>query len=280
MFMPQIFARNDALGSNSPTAQEHISTNASDWLWAAFSLITVCLLVMVGFTFMRPRGKRTFHQIALIILMTTTLSYFSMASDLGSTPIVTEFRGDHQTRQIWYVRYIQWFVTLPLLLLELLFATGLSLSDIGLAMFAAVVLVVDGLVGALVPSTYKWGYYVFGACALFYVWWVLLWQAPRTTFADTGVLRKGYIFSSIYLAFMLITYPICWALSEGANVISPSSEMIWYGILDIFAGPFFLFFFLFQLRGVEYNVFGFHSGKYTDVHGSVVRSKAVEAGAL
>ncbi len=79
---------------------------------------------------------------------------------------------------------------------------------------------------------------------------------------------------------MLITYPICWALSEGANVISPSSEMIWYGILDIFAGPFFLFFFLFQLRGVEYNVFGFHSGKYTDVHGSVVRSKAVEAGAL
>ncbi len=61
-------------------------------------------------------------------------------------------------------------MTLPLLLLELLFATGLSLSDIGLAMFAAVVLVVDGLVGALVPSTYKWGYYVFGACALFYVW--------------------------------------------------------------------------------------------------------------
>lgn len=96
--------------------------------------------------------------------------------------------------------------------------------------------------------------------------WVLLWQAPRHTFAAGGVLRKGYIFASAYLAFMLITYPICWALSEGANVISPSSEMIWYGILDIFAGPFFLFFFLWELRGVDYHVFGLHSGKYTDIH--------------
>ena len=100
---------------------------------------------------------------------------------------------------------------------------------------------------------------------------MLLWQAPRRTFAEAGVLRKGYLASSAYLAFMLVTYPICWALSEGANVISPSSEMIWYGILDIIAGPLFLFFFLWELRGVDYHVFGLHSGKYTDVHGVPAR---------
>lgn len=69
-----------------------------------------------------------------------------------------------------YVRYIQWFITLPLLLLELLLATGLSLGDIMTAAFVSAVLVINGLVGALVPSTYKWGYYVFAAIALFYVW--------------------------------------------------------------------------------------------------------------
>ena len=100
---------------------------------------------------------------------------------------------------------------------------------------------------------------------------MLLWQAPRRTFAEAGALRKGYLASSAYLAFMLVTYPICWALSEGANVISPSSEMIWYGILDIIAGPLFLFFFLWELRGVDYHVFGLHSGKYTDVHGAPTR---------
>ena len=53
MFVPQLFARdgNDALGLNPPDAQEHISTNASDWLWAAFSIITLVLLVVIGLDF-------------------------------------------------------------------------------------------------------------------------------------------------------------------------------------------------------------------------------------
>lgn len=68
------------------------------------------------------------------------------------------------------MRYIQWFVNLPLLLLELLLATGLSLSDIMTTAFVAAVLVINGLVGALVPSTYKWGYYTFGGIALIYIW--------------------------------------------------------------------------------------------------------------
>ena len=83
-----------------------------------------------------------FHQMAVVILTTATIAYFSMASDLGSTPVTEEFaRGDPGTRQIWvrttsprtgtsrralartvsctpqFVRYIQWFITLPLLLL-------------------------------------------------------------------------------------------------------------------------------------------------------------------
>ena len=68
------------------------------------------------------------------------------------------------------MRYIQWFVTFPLLLFELLLATGLSLGEIVTTAFVGAFLVVMGLVGALVPSTYKWGYYVFGAVSLFYIW--------------------------------------------------------------------------------------------------------------
>ena len=74
---------------------------------------------------------------------------------------------------------MNWFVSFPLLLLELLLATGLSLSDIFTTLFMAIVLVVAGLVAALVPSTYKCGYYVFGVFALFYIWYVdgfkILW---------------------------------------------------------------------------------------------------------
>ena len=41
-------------------------------------------------------------------------------------------------------------------------------------LFLSIVVVVTGLVGALVHSTYKWGYYTFGVVALIYLWYVSL----------------------------------------------------------------------------------------------------------
>ncbi|THG99183.1 hypothetical protein EW026_g3122 [Hermanssonia centrifuga] len=267
---------NEALHLNPPNADYHLTTNGSDWLWTAFSIFGLSLLAMVVLDFMRPRGTRLFHQLAIIILATLSISYFSMASDLGATPIEAEFRG-FGTRQIWYVRYIQWFITYPLLLLELLLATGLSLSDIVTTLFMSIVFVVSLLVGALVHSDYKWGYYVFAVVALFYIWYVLLWYAPHATFAESNVLRSTYLAGASYFSFVLLTYPIAWACAEGGNVISVTSEMIWYGILDIFLGPVFLFFFLWKLREVEYSAFGFRSGKYTDQGGIAEKGAAPTA---
>ena len=108
---------------------------------------------------------------------------------------------------------------------------------------------------------------------------VLLVHGPRSTFAAGGAFRTGYLQSAGFLSFMLLTYPICWALSEGSNVISPTSEMIWYGILDCITGPVFLLFFLFRLNSVDYESFGFQSGKFTDGGVQAPRvQKAQEAG--
>ncbi|OCH94957.1 heat shock protein 30 [Obba rivulosa] len=255
---------NKATQINPPNAQLHLSRAGSDWLWSAMCVFAVSLLITLALSFKRPRGTRLFHHIAIVVLATATIAYFSMASDLGATPIRAEWHNDHATRQIWYVRYIQWFITFPLLLLMLLLATGLSLSDIMTTLFMGVILVIMGLVGALVTTTYKWGYYTFGCAALFYIWHTLLWQAPRTTFPAGPTLRTGYLASAGWLSLLLILYPICWACSEGADIIKVTSEMIWYGVLDILAGPVFLFLFLFHLSKVDYAALGLRSGKYTD----------------
>lgn len=45
-----------------------------------------------------------FHQIAVIVLTTATITYFAMASDLGAAPVYVEFlRGGAPgtTRQVW-----------------------------------------------------------------------------------------------------------------------------------------------------------------------------------
>lgn len=77
-------------------------------------------------------------------------------------------------------------------------------------------------------------------------------------------MRSGYVRGAGFIAFITMLYPIAWGCSEGGNVISPTHEMIWYGILDLVLGPVFLYYFIFGMRNVEYGLFGFHSGKYTD----------------
>ena len=67
-----------------------------------------------------------------------------------------------------------------------------------------------------------------------------------------------------FVTFISMLYPIAWGVSEGGNVISPTQEMIFYGILDILLGPVFLYYFVWGLRNVEYGLFGLHSGKYSD----------------
>lgn len=65
---------------------------------------SVCPAMLRGAdSLQRPRGTRLWHNIALVILTTSTVAYFAMASDLGATPVTTEFsRGNPgSTRQIW-----------------------------------------------------------------------------------------------------------------------------------------------------------------------------------
>ena len=67
----------------------------------------------------------------------------------------------------------------------------------------------------------------------------LLGHVLRSGFRNEDY-RRGYFVGAAYISFIWPLYAICWGLSEGSNTISPTSEMIFYGILDIFTGPVFL----------------------------------------
>jgi bacteriorhodopsin len=77
-----------------------------------------------------------------------------------------------------------------------------------------------------------------------------------------------YSFAAGYVAFIWILYPVCWGLGEGGNVITVTSEMVFYGVLDLFAGPIFLFGFLSAIQDVEYDNLGLQSGKVSDYVGA------------
>lgn len=259
---------NDALATNPDYYDQlGISTHGSDWLWAVFAVMLLSDLIVIGWHFTIPRGQRVFHQLGAIILTTASIAYFCMASNLGSTPIATEF--EHlgypvgTLRQIWYVRYIDWVVTTPALLLELCLASGLPLSDIVTLVFFDLVMIITGLVGALVASSYKWGFYVFGCFALFYIWWVLFFPARTSARALGADFHKSYMTSGVVLSFLWLLYPIAWGLSDGGSVIYPDGEMAFYGVLDILAKPVYLFIHLFSISRLDLTRLQLQSGKFT-----------------
>ena len=56
------------------------------------------------------------------------------------------------------------------------------------------IMIVTGLAGALVRTSYKWGYFAFGCAALFYIVYQLVWEARKHAHAmgqDIGKIGSG-----------------------------------------------------------------------------------------
>lgn len=146
--------------------------------------MTCATLTFMGLGMTKPRSDRVFHYITSGVTLVAAVAYYSMASNLGWTPIDVEFRRSDPVvsginREIFYVRYIDWFITTPLLLMDLLLTAGMPWPTTLFVILTDEFMVVTGLVGALVKTSYKWGYYCFGCVALGYIVFILVWDARR-----------------------------------------------------------------------------------------------------
>ncbi|GAA5838560.1 hypothetical protein JCM11251_003425 [Rhodosporidiobolus azoricus] len=244
---------------NPSTANIALASSGSGFLWAWFSLFAASALVLLFVAHQRPVGHRAFHYIGTAVLIITALSYFFMASNLSWTPIEyvrSGSRGANQiangapnppTRSISYGRYIQFFLTWPLLLLMLHLATGFALSRVFFDLFVCECAVVCFLTGALIRTRYKWGPYTNGG--------------PSSTPAVSPPFVLATLLAELTSAPLSSLF---WFGLFTANIITVTSEAIAYGILDLLTTIFFTFFFLYNCEGLDYDRFEFASGKYPD----------------
>ncbi|KAF2727360.1 family A G protein-coupled receptor-like protein [Polyplosphaeria fusca] len=241
--------RNGALRANpntvnGATADIGITTRGSDWYFTVCAIMTLSAFVFIGLGFRKHRRDRIFHYITAAVVFVAAIAYFTMGSNLGFTPIAVEMqRSDHKVsglyREIFYVRYIDWFITTPLLLMDLLLTAGMPWPTILWVILVDWIMIVTGLVGALVQSSYKWGFYVFGCAALAYILYQLVWEARRHSIPIGLDVKRVFFQCGTLTAVLWLLYPIAWGVCEGGNVISPDSEAVFYGILDLLAKPVF-----------------------------------------
>lgn len=239
---------NNALANNgftngSGTVNNHITTHGSDWYFAVCAVMAFSTIIFMGLSFGKSRSERIFHYITASITMVASIAYFCMGSNLGWAAITVEFSrpGNHlvsgNVRQIFYVRYIDWVITTPLLLLDLLLTCGLPAPTILYTILMDEIMIITGLVGALVTSDYKWGFFTFGCAAFLFVAWTVVIEGRTYARVLGPQVSRTYVICGVWTIALWFLYPIAWGLCEGGNVISSDSEAVFYGILDIFAKP-------------------------------------------
>ncbi|ETI28347.1 hypothetical protein G647_00796 [Cladophialophora carrionii CBS 160.54] len=249
--------------TNTVTTNNHITAPGSDWYWTVCAVMTVSAFGFMIHSYFKPRSQRLFHYLNATICLIAAIAYFCMGSNLGWTAIEVEWvrsspevRGN--MRQIFYVRYINWFITTPLIVVQLLLVAGLPTPTILYTLLMTEIVVINGLVGALVKSSYKWGFFTFGAVAFFFVAFAIVWDGrayARVLGAD--VMRIFNILAA-WIILLWTVYPVIWGVSEGGNIIPPDSEAVSYGVLDLLTKPVFGAVLIWGLRNVDLERLGIH----------------------
>lgn len=254
---------------NGRTADIAITRRGSDWYFTVCAVMTVSGFAFMALAMRRPRKDRIFHYITSAVVFVAAIAYFAMGSNLGFAPVRVEFnrsapRVRGTFREIFYVRYIDWFVTTPLLLLDLLLTAAMPWPTIFFVIIVDWIMIISGLVGSVISSTYKWGFFAFGCAGLCYIVYHLAWESRRNANRFGTEVGRTFLYCGSLTAILWIIYPIAWGVCEGGNVIAPDSEAVFYGILDLLAKPVFGALLIWGHRKIEPARLGLNIQDYDD----------------
>ncbi|KAF2692143.1 family A G protein-coupled receptor-like protein, partial [Lentithecium fluviatile CBS 122367] len=240
-----------------PQADIRITTRGSEFYWGLTAVFAIGALLVLAWAQLQGLNRRFYLKNVALSCVIMSITYFTMASNLGWVGIPVEWQRSSDkvagtTRQIFWVRYIGWMLSFPLILSNLYFTAGLSWPSLGNGTVFAWFFVIGRLLGALVSTTYKWGYYVFCLFGYFYLCFDLLVPARSHANKTLNTAFSVYTLPALlYAGLLWILYPIAWGVSEGGNYIAPDSEAVFYGVIDLFAFMFVPIYTLVTLRKVD-----------------------------
>jgi bacteriorhodopsin len=209
-------------------------------LWIGCAGMGLGVLAIGGLSLRAPSGQKHHFVMSAAVCAIAFTAYFAMANGYG----IVRTGG----RMEFYARYIDWFLTTPLLIGGLLMiglssrtGEGEAARDRNALVFGAVgadmFMILTGLAAGLTnQSAVKYGFYAI-SCIAFLVVLAVLWgpilKAARAQGAATAAL---YTRLARTLSVLWVIYPVLWLLgTEGTKTISLTAEIIVFAAIDLTA---------------------------------------------
>lgn len=137
-------------------------------------------------------------------------------------------------RPTFWVRYVTWFLSTPLLLLDLTFLGRNSVPVIGSLLGANAYMIATGFVAAISPKPTNYIWYIV-SCGAFLATLYLLVKPYRIE-AERNHPRAKKAFRKLLAVHVVLwtCYPIVWILAgTGFNILSQGGETMFYTLLDL-----------------------------------------------
>mmetsp|Transcript_12348 Transcript_12348/g.29570 ORF Transcript_12348/g.29570 Transcript_12348/m.29570 type:complete len:294 (+) Transcript_12348:119-1000(+) len=214
------------------------------FLAVTFLVMGVSTVIFVLMAFKAAHEKRQFYFTTCYITAIATFGYYAMLSGQGW--LITP-----NCRQLFYVRYVEWFATTPLILLDLGLIAGADMPTLITVMAADMMYIFASFMATVSSGYIKWLWFVLSLFILVPLIYVMVRGFK-------GMVEKGhpsvvelYNKVSILSAIVWALYPLVYILAAGTGDWSPNFETMIYGVLDIMSKAVFGFILLLSHEGLD-----------------------------
>jgi bacteriorhodopsin len=180
----------------------------------------------LAFQAMASEDTKRFNYVAMAVTGIATMAYLTMFSGAG----VTEIAG----RNIYWMRYVDWFFTTPFFLLDLALLAGADMWDTFYVMLMNAICIACGAIGALFPEC-RITMFILGMVT-FVMFNQKLFGTMMNQASKLGD-NVGSKYKGVCTMAMLIwcAYPVMYYLCEVTGILGEAAEVMAYAVLDVTA---------------------------------------------
>jgi len=191
---------------------------------------TICMgASTVAFQIMAREETKRFNYVAMAVTGIATLAYLTMFCGGG---IYRNALG--QGRDVYVMRYVDWFFTTPFFLLDLALLAGADTWDTFYVMLMNAICIAAGAAGAMTPGG-QWPLFALGMVT-FLMFNVKLFGAMLSKAESLGSAVGGKYKTVVYLTMgVWCIYPVMYVACECLQAVSIEYEVFIYCVIDVFA---------------------------------------------